>query len=226
MLGLPFATKAVRRDDSRIVKVSLTDPSIVFQLDGHYNASTCGGTISLPLFQSCISLPFTGSDIEIDLLPLPNEDSGLASILPDAAYLYTKPRFSGQMDSSPAVLNCSLRVTRRYSLQSGYQLKDGNHTLELCNTRMPGESGGILVAAISYYIDPLSSSIPTWVPWYEKSTISKDTIVAASFGGVAGAISVFVLIAVLRQRSRQKIANRQGASLGMTKLGSSEAFAN
>ncbi|KIO27231.1 hypothetical protein M407DRAFT_23538 [Tulasnella calospora MUT 4182] len=54
------ALSADQGADVRVVNVPLTDPRITLVNSAHYNASLCGGAISLPYYDDSILFSFQG----------------------------------------------------------------------------------------------------------------------------------------------------------------------
>ncbi|KAG8907382.1 hypothetical protein FRC01_007701 [Tulasnella sp. 417] len=188
--------------DVQVVNVPLTDPRISLAGHAQYNASLCGGAISLPTNGDYLLFPFVGSDIQIEFVVLPKEDIGNLTVWPDQAFADTGRRPPWE---DPPSLNCSIRDTRSYSRLSGFQLKQGSHTLNF--TSVPNEGGstrgdGIVIIALSYFPDPLPSSFPIWTPdaFIVDHGRRVPNITAIAVGSVCGILVLLCLGEVVRRK--------------------------
>ncbi|KAG8908568.1 hypothetical protein FRC01_007335 [Tulasnella sp. 417] len=136
----------------QMVNVPLTDPSIVLGGNTYYNASLCGGSISLPDVRDSLAYSFNGSEIQLDFVAVPGENFGNFTVSwpEDAVTSSDYPMVWSKQDT----LNCSIRDSTIFSTSLNYQLNQDLHTLNLTNAG----GGGIFVVGISYLPGPLASS--------------------------------------------------------------------
>lgn len=221
LLALSFAATTYASD--RVINVPLTDPSIILEGHTYYNASLCGGGISLPNVGDSLAYSFNGSDIQLDFVVVPGEDFGNFTAWPDGAAIGSGyPLWWGK----PETLNCSFRDSTSFSSSANYQLRRDLHTLNLTNAGNSKGGGGIFVVGISYFPDPLEFTSEIWVPASERrrgSHIGERTVIfAATFSSVVGLSLLACLVGYLRHRHFKKRNAKKAAagSVEMDDLGS------
>ncbi|KIO27229.1 hypothetical protein M407DRAFT_7397 [Tulasnella calospora MUT 4182] len=177
--------------DVPVVNVTLTDPNITL----------VGNARSQKLRRRFL----LGSDIQVELVSLPNEDAGILAISPEDAWTDTKRK---RQSKEPPPFNCSTRAIIRYSSRSGFQLSLARHTLNLTNIPDDwGRGDGIMVIGLSYFPDLLPSSFPRWSQ--NTGGINDDgipnfgRIAGMAVGIVGGVIVLLCLGEVIRRRLRK-----------------------
>ncbi|KIO27246.1 hypothetical protein M407DRAFT_7407 [Tulasnella calospora MUT 4182] len=189
------------------VTVSLTDPSLVFGGNGHYNQTLCGGAIFLPEAGDSLSLNFVGSDSEFEFILNPNADPRNITVQPDDLSLEQR---SGAVFGSALIppLDCSSRRVYRVSEMIGGQLYLGSHTATVYNggwSPVQYDGTGIMISAMQYYPDPLPG-LPTLTsePSSNGSLGNKKAIIGGIVGGIIGLGLLVGAIVMVYQRRRAR----------------------